>query len=64
MAIKKQGNEGVNNRKGMPSHDHWQMNVSESVFPKEEYEGPCSAWLAKPGKDRPQPHYKINECDH
>lgn len=55
---------GVNYRKGMPSQDHWQIDVSASVFPNGEKDVPENAFLAKSGKNRPQPHVKVNECDH
>lgn len=44
--------------------DHWQMDVGVSVFAKGNDKYPMDAWLARPGKDRPTPHTKINECDH
>ena len=55
---------GVNYRKGMPAQDHWQIDVSESVFQKGYGDDPQGAFLPRPGKDRAQPHKKINECDH
>lgn len=54
----------VGARKGMPSNDHWQMDVSESVFPRGYGDDPAGAFLPRPGKDRAVPHKKINECDH
>lgn len=44
--------------------DHWQMDVSASVFARGYGNDPAGAFLARPGKDRAQPHIKINECDH
>lgn len=43
--------------------DHWEMDVSRSVFPKYS-DTPTGAFLAANGSKRPQPHIKINECDH
>ncbi len=50
--------------KGMPSNEHWQKDVSESVFCRGYADDPKGAFLPRPGKDRAQPHVKINECDH
>ena len=55
---------GVNYRKGMPSNEPWVMDVSKSVFPIGMDDDPKGAFLPRAGKDRPQPHVKINECDH
>jgi hypothetical protein len=54
----------VANRKGIPSSDHWQIDVGSSVFPRGYGDDPAGAFLPRPGKDRAQPHKKINECDH
>lgn len=43
---------------------HKQMDVSKSVFARGYGNDPAGAFLARPGKDRAQPHVKINECDH
>jgi hypothetical protein len=51
-------------RLGMPSNDHWQVDVSKSVFVRGYGDDPAGAFLPRPGKDRVQPHVKINECDH
>jgi hypothetical protein len=44
------------------SKEHWEMRVPATA------EGfgndPKGAFLPRPGKDRAQPHEKINECDH
>lgn len=45
-------------------HDHWQIDVGPSVFATGYGNDPAGAFLARPGKDRAQPHIKINECDH
>lgn len=45
-------------------NEYWQADVGKSVFPQGMGDDPMGAFLPKPGKDRPQPHVKINECDH
>ncbi len=55
---------GVNYHKGMPQNEHWQIDVGASVFPRSNDDDPATAFLPCPGKDRAQPHKKINECDH
>lgn len=59
---KKDLNVGYN--KGNPSNEHWQKDVSSSVFARGYGNDPAGAFLPRPGKDRAQPHKKINECDH
>lgn len=54
----------VGYRKGMPAKDHWKKDVSKSVFVRGYGDDPAGAFLPRPGKDRAQPHKKINECDH
>jgi len=44
--------------------NHWEMDVGASVFARGYGNDPAGAFLARPGKDRAQPHLKINECDH
>lgn len=47
---------------GCHSKDHWEIRMPATA---EGYEGdPAGAFLPRPGKDRAQPHQKINECDH
>lgn len=46
------------------TNDHWQKDVSSSVFERGYGNDPAGAFLPRPGKDRAQPHKKINECDH
>lgn len=52
----------VNERKGIPSDNHWQINVPVSA------EGfgndPKGAFLPRPAKNRAVPHQKINETDY
>jgi hypothetical protein len=45
------------------SNEHWVKDVSDSVFP-EYKDTPKDAFMAGNGSIRPQPHKKINECDH
>lgn len=51
------------NKRAIPN-EYWQKDVSASVFPIGLDDDPMGAFLPKAGKDRPQPHKKINECDH
>lgn len=41
--------------------EHWQMNYD--LTPAGDNTG-WGAFLPRSGKDRPQPHVKLNECDH
>lgn len=43
---------------------HYEIDVSSSVFAQGYGDDPSGAFLARPGKDRAQPHKKVNECDH
>lgn len=43
---------------------HWEKDVGASVFARGYGDDPAGAFLARPAKDRAQPHLKINECDH
>lgn len=52
------------NKKAIPNKDHWEMDVSKSVFAEGDDDVASKAFLATPGKNRAQPHKKINECDH
>ncbi len=54
----------VNEKCGMGSDKHWVMDVSKSVFPREMGDDPAGAFLPMPGKDRAQPHKKVNDQDH
>lgn len=42
-------------------NDHWEMN--RDLTPKGS-DNSWGAFLPRPGKDRPTPHTKTNECDH
>jgi len=61
-----------NKRKDADVTDHNQMNLGPNKQweknIKTEFDGkdqpPCHSWLPRAAKDRPQPHKKINECDH
>lgn len=53
---------GVNERLGKPSSEHWEMHVPCTAY--EEGDDAAGAFMPMPGKDRAQPHKKINECDH
>ncbi len=46
------------------SKNHWEMDVSDSIFPKAKVDDSADAFLAMSGSKRPRPHVKINECDH
>ena len=43
---------------------HWEMDVGLSVFPRWSNDNPKNSFLAAKGYERPQPHIKVNECDH
>jgi hypothetical protein len=43
---------------------HYVIDVGRSVFAEGHGNMPSQAFLARPGKNRAQPHIKINECDH
>ena len=60
---KKAEDLGVNYGKGMDVSNHWQVDVSKSVFPENKQDSE-TAFFAMSGSKRPQPHVKINECDH
>ena len=45
----------------LPPNAHWEVNLDATPAGKNDAEG---AFLPKKAKDRPQPHTKINECDH
>lgn len=51
------------NKKAVPN-EHWERFVGSSVFAEGFGDDAAGAFLARPGKDRAQPHEKINECDH
>lgn len=43
-------------------NEQWEVNVDAT--PAGEDRPPCHSWLPRSGTKRPQPHKKINECDH
>jgi hypothetical protein len=51
------------NKRAIPN-EYWQKEVCKSVFPEGMDDDPMGAFLPKSGKNRPQPHVKINQCDH
>lgn len=42
-------------------NEHWEVNRNLTPDGKPN---PWGAFLPMPGKDRPTPHTKTNECDH
>lgn len=46
----------------LPPHQQWEMNVNPC--PEGIPNDPAGAFLPMSGTKRPQPHKKINECDH
>lgn len=41
---------------------HWEQNLN--LTPAGIPNTPAGAFLPMRGRDRPQPHVKVNECDH
>lgn len=54
-------NQSKEKRKKVIDNDPWQFNFD--LTPKGNDTG-WGAFLPRPGKDRPTPHVKLNECDH
>lgn len=50
---------GYNN---LPSSQQWEMNID--LTPAGNPNNCADSFLPMAGKNRPQPHKKINECDH
>jgi len=46
------------------SRSHWEMDVSDSVFPKAKKSDQLDNWIAKNPKEWPRTHVKINETDY
>jgi len=46
------------------SKEHWEMDVSASIFPKAKKSNQLDNWIAKGVKEWPRTHVKINECDN
>ncbi len=44
------------------SKEHWEMDVSKSIFSKPRKDVQQDNWQNK--KDWPHTHIKVNECDH
>lgn len=60
--MKKEHKENIGSNLGIGSKDPW-----ETRFPsiaEGHGDDPAGAFLPRPGKNRAQPHKKINECDH
>lgn len=51
------------NKKAVPD-TYWQKGVGKSVFAEGFGDDPAGAFLPRAGKDRAQPHKKINDMDH
>jgi len=45
-------------------NEYWMADISRSAFPRGDDDLASTAFLPTPGKDRAQPHKKINETDH
>lgn len=43
-------------------NEQWEVNLNPEWVAEDR--PPCHSWLPRAAKDRPQPHKKINECDH
>lgn len=43
---------------------HWEIDVSDSIFPKARKGNPQDAFMAKNPKDWPREHVKINDMDY
>lgn len=46
------------------SKTHWEMDVSDSIFPKAKKSNQLDNWIAKNPKQWPREHVKVNECDY
>lgn len=46
------------------SKNHWEMNVSDSVFPKKYNNKQIANYNANSPKNWPRAHVKVNECDY
>lgn len=46
------------------SKQHWEKDVSDSIFPKAKKKNQLDNWIAKPGKEWPRTNVKINETDY
>jgi len=58
---KKIPNSHINQKKGVPSDEHWQILLKR---PDIDGNDPASAFLPRPAKNRATPHAKINDCDY
>lgn len=57
----KEKNYHINERNGNGSQGHWEIHLHCAYGKGND---PAGAFLPRPGKDRAQPHEKVNECDH
>ncbi len=46
------------------ARSHWEMDVSDSVFPKANKTNQLDNWIAKSPTEWPRTHVKVNECDY
>jgi len=46
------------------ARSHWEMDVSDSVFPKAKKNSQLDNWIAKPPTEWPRTHVKINDTDY
>ena len=46
------------------SKKHWEMDVSDSIFPKAKEKNQLDNFIAKEGEKWPRSYVKINECDY
>lgn len=52
----------LHSHKNLSPSEQWEVNIE--ACPEGADIPPCHSWLPRKAKDRPQPHKKINECDH
>jgi len=64
-ALKRRDADVIKHGTGPANPDkHWVQKIGYSAFDQGYGNDPAGAFLCRPGKDRAQPHKKINECDH
>lgn len=52
-------------KEAMQSHEkRWEMDVSDSVFPKAKKGNQLDNWIAKSPKEWPKVHVPVNDCDY
>ncbi len=57
----KQKDLSVGSKLNVQSNQHWQVHLP---CMEGKVDDPTTAFFPLPGKLRPQPHQKVNECDH